>query len=306
MIVFVTGGTGFVGREIVRELNRAGHKLRLLVRDRKSPAAQEMVWRHAAELREGNVLDPASLPGALQGADAVIHLVGIISEVGEQTFERAHTRATQNMVGAAKATGVRRFLHMSALGTRAHAPSRYHQTKWAAEQIVSHSALNWTIFRPSVIYGPEDAFVNLFARLAKFSPILPVMGDGRAVLQPVAVEDVARCYVGALGEPRSIRKTFDVCGPDKLTMPQILRAILAATHRKSLIVRVPIRLARVLAASLEFVYPRLLRKAPPLNRDQLLMLQEDNVGEPRRTVEMFGLRQNFFADGIARYLKRDS
>jgi NADH dehydrogenase len=289
MIVFVTGGTGFVGREIVRELNRAGHKLRLLVRHRKSPAAQEMVWRHAAELREGNVLDPASLPGALQGADAVIHLVGIISEVGEQTFENAHRRATQNMVGAAKATGVRRFLQMSALGTRAHAPSRYHQTKWAAEQIVGRSALDWTIFRPSVIYGPEDAFVNLFARLAFADPA--GHGRGRAVLQPVAVEDVARCFVGALGEPRSIGKTFDVCGPDKLTMPQILRAILAATHRKRLIVRVPIRLARVLAASLEFVYPRLLRKGPPLNRDQLLMLQEDNAGEPRRTVEMFGLRR---------------
>ncbi len=306
MIVFVTGGTGFVGREIVRELNRAGHKLRLLVRNRKSPTAQEMVWRHAAGLREGNVLDPASLPGALQGADAVIHLVGIISEVGEQTFENAHRRATQNVVGAAKATGVRRFLQMSALGTRAHAPSRYHQTKWAAEQIVSRSALDWTIFRPSVIYGPEDAFVNLFARLASFSPILPVMGDGRAVLQPVAVEDVARCFVGALGEPRSIRETFDVCGPDKLTMPEILRAILAATGRKRLIVRVPIKLARVLAAFLELVYPRLLGKAPPLNRDQLLMLQEDNVGEPRRTVEMFGLRQNSFAQGIARYLKRDA
>ncbi len=89
-------------------------------------------------------------------------------------------------------------------------------------------------------------------------------------------------------------------------MPQILHAILAATHRKRLIVRVPIRLARVLAASLEFVYPRLLRKAPPLNRDQLLMLQEDNMGEPRRTVEMFGLRQNSFADGIARYLRREA
>ena len=306
MKVLVTGGTGFVGREIVRELHAAGYAVRLLVRNRRSPEAQEMASRYAAELRDGNVLDAASLPGPLQGADAVIHLVGIISEVGDQTFENVHTRATQNIVGASLATGVRRFLHMSALGTRANALSRYHQTKWASEQAMTHSVLDWTIFRPSVIYGPEDAFVNLFARLAKFSPILPVMGEGRAVLQPVAVEDVARCFVGALGEPRSIRETFDLCGPDELTMPQILRAILAATHRRRLIVRVPINLARGLAASLEFVYPRLLRKAPPLNRDQLLMLQEDNVGEPRRTAEMFGLRQNPFVEGIARYLKRDA
>lgn len=305
MKVLVTGGTGFVGREIVRELHGAGHKPRLLVRNRASPAVGEITERYAAELREGNVLDAASLLAAMQGADAVIHLVGIISEVGEQTFENVHTRATQNLVRAAQVAGLRRFLHMSALGTRPNAASRYHQTKWAAEQAVSNSALDWTIFRPSVIYGPQDAFVNLFARLAKSSPILPVMGNGRAVLQPVAVEDVACCFTGALGEPRSIRESYDVCGPDKLTMPEILRTILAATGRKRLIVRVPIELARVLAACLEFVYPRLLGKAPPLNRDQLLMLQEDNVGEPRWTVEMFGLRQNSFAEGIARYLKRD-
>ena len=259
--------------------------------------------RYGVELREGNVLDAASLLAAMQGADAVIHLVGIISEIGEQTFENVHTRATQNMVRAAQVAGVLRFLHMSALGTRLNAASRYHQTKWAAEQAVSNSTLDWTIFRPSVIYGPQDGFVNLFARLAKSSPILPVMGAGRALLQPVAVEDVARCFARALGEPRSIRETFDVCGPDRLTMPQILGAILAATGRKRLIVRVPIELAKVLAASLEFVYPRLLGKAPPLNRDQLIMLQEDNVGEPRWTVEMFGMRQNSFAKGIARYLK---
>jgi uncharacterized protein YbjT (DUF2867 family) len=304
--VLVTGGTGFVGREIVRELHGAGHSLRLLVRNQNAPAAQVIASRYAAELREGNVLDADLLPRVTQGAGAVIHLVGIISEVGDQTFENLHVRATQNMVHAAHVAGVRRFLQMSALGTRPNAASRYHQTKWTAEQSVSQSGLDWTIFRPSLIYGPHDRFVNLFARMAKFSPVLPVMGEGRAVFQPVAVEDVARRFAGALTEPASIRETFDVCGPDKLTMPEILRAILAATGRRRLIVRVPIKLANVLAAFLEFGFPLLLNKAPPLNRDQLLMLQEDNVGKPGRTAEIFGLRQNSFADGIARYVKRDA
>jgi uncharacterized protein YbjT (DUF2867 family) len=306
MKVLITGGTGFVGREIVRELHGAGHSLRLLVRNRNASAAQEFASQYGAELREGNVLDADLLTRVMRGADAVIHLVGIISEVGDQTFENLHARATQNMVHAAHVAGVRRFLHMSALGTRPNAASRYHQTKWTAEQSVSQSALNWTIFRPSLIYGPHDRFVNLFARLAKFSPVLPVMGDGRAVFQPVAVGDVARCFAGALTEPGLIRETFDVCGPDKLTMPEILRAILAATGRRRLIVRVPIKLAHVLAAFLEFGFPLLLKKAPPLNRDQLLMLQENNVGKPGRTAEIFGLRQVSFADGIARYLKRDA
>ena len=306
MIVLVTGGTGFVGQELARELHGAGHNLRLLVRQRNSPAAQETAARFAAELRDGNVLDAASLPGALQGADAVIHLVGIISEAGEQTFENVHARATENMIASARRAGVKRFLHMSALGTRPNAASRYHQTKWAAEQAISQSGLDWTIFRPSVIYGPHDAFVNLFARLARFSPVLPVLGDGRALLQPVAVEDVARCFARALIEPGSIRETFDVCGPDKLTLPEILRAILAATGRKRWIARVPTPQARALAAFLEFFFPLLLRKAPPLNRDQLVMLQENNVGEPGWAVELFGLRQNSFAEGIARYLKRET
>ena len=306
MIVLVTGGTGFVGREIVHELHAAGHDLRLLVRHRMSPAAQEIASRYAAEVREGNVRDAASLPGALDGADAVIHRVGIISEVGGQTFENVHTRGTENMIASARRAGVKRFLHMSALGTRPNAVSRYHQTKWAAEQSVSQSELDWTIFRPSLIYGPQDHFVNWFARLAESSPVLPVMGEGRALFQPVAVQDVARCFARALSEPASVRETFDVCGPDKLTLPEMLRAILAATGRKRLIARVPIQQARAVAAFLEFFFPRVLRKAPPLNRDQLVMLQENNVGEPGWAVEMFGLRQNSFTEGIARYLKRQT
>jgi uncharacterized protein YbjT (DUF2867 family) len=305
MKVLVTGGTGFVGREILQQLHDAGHQIRLLVRQGNSPAALEMATRYQAEIREANILDAASLPQVVSGTDAVIHLLGIISECHTQTFENIHTRATQNIVGATVAAGVRRFIHMSALGTRPNAVSRYHQTKWAAEQAVNQSALDWTIFRPSLIYGPQDHFVNLFANLAKYSPVLPVIGRGRAVLQPVMVEDVAKCFVGALDKPQSIRHIFDVGGPERLTLPQILRLILATTGRKRLILHVPIQLARLLARLLEFIYPEVLGKAPPLNRDQLLMLQEDNVGEEWLATGLFKLRSLSFAEGIERYLNPD-
>ncbi len=302
MTVLVTGATGFVGQEVLRELRRAGHAVRFLARHVESSFVRELARRSNASAFEGNVLRAESLDTAMAGVDAVIHLVGIISEIGEQTFENIHVWATQNVVNAAKRAGVRRFVQMSALGTRLNAASRYHQTKWAAEEIVRASGLDWTIFRPSLVFGPGDHFVNLFAKLARFSPMLPVMGGGRARLQPVAVEEVAVCFVKALTEPRSIGKAFDLCGLDQLTMPEILRAILAATGRRRWIVRIPLPLAKLQARCLEVLYPAILRRAPPLNRDQLIMLEEDNLGDPRSAMELFALKATRFSEGLARWL----
>lgn len=300
----LTGATGFVGQEVLRQLCAAGHTVRIVVRNPCSRTAGTLAARVGAEVCAGDLLNATSLPSALAGVEAVIHLVGIISEVGQQTFENVHTRATRNVVAAAQQAGVRRFVQMSALGTRPHAAARYHQTKWAAEEIVRASGLDWTIFRPSLIYGPRDHFVNLFARMAKFSPVLPVVGHGRSLMQPVAVEAVGRCFVGALHEPKSIGQTYDLCGSERLTMAEILQVILDASGHKRWIVQVPLGMARVQAAFLEALYPTLLRRAPPFNRDQLLMLQEDNVGDPRPAAELFGLKQTPFREGVANCLRR--
>jgi uncharacterized protein YbjT (DUF2867 family) len=306
MKVLVTGATGFVGREIVRQLRAAGHAIRILARSPRSPRVQEAVSRWQAEVHPGDVLEPATLEVALKGMDAVIHLVGIISEAGESTFENAHTGGTRNMVAAAQQSGVRRFVHMSALGTRPNAASRYHQTKWAAEELVRHSGLEFTIFRPSLIYGPQDQFINLFARMIRLSPVVLLLGNPRTRFQPVPVETVAAAFAVSLGEPKSVGQTYDLCGPEALTLAEIVDEIQTVLGKRRLKLRVPLDLARCQAACMELVFPYLLRKPPPLNRDQLLMLQEDNVGNAQPANQLFRLQPWSLREGIMRYLKLQS
>lgn len=305
MKVFITGATGFVGREIVQKLHSARHEIHFLTRSHNSASALAVEWGFEGQNHIGNILDADFLKEAVKGMDAVIHLVGIISEAGKNTFENIHTEGTQNIVAAAKQAGVKRFVQMSALGTRPNAIARYHRSKWAAEEIVRGSELDYTIFRPSIIYGPCDGFVNLFAKMSRYSPVLPIIGSGRSKMQPAPVADVAACFVGALTEPKSIGQTYDLCGGEVLTFEEVLDAILDVTGRMRLKIHVPLALARFQATILEFIFPKLLGKPPPLNRDQLLMLAEDNVGNPELANALFGLKPIPFKRGIAKYLCRN-
>jgi uncharacterized protein YbjT (DUF2867 family) len=301
--VLVTGGTGFVGREIVRQLRVTGHRIHLLARHPDSRTTRELAEQCGCKVRPGNVLDATSLRGVCAGIDGVIHLVGIISEFGGQTFENVHVRGTQNIVFAAQDGNVLRFIQMSALGTRPEAPARYHQTKWAAEERARRSGLGWTVFRPSIIYGPGDRFVNLFAKLARLSPVMPVMGRGESKLQPVSVKVVAAAFVKSLTDSAAVGEIYDLCGPDILTLNQVMDQILEVTGRTRPKLHLPLALARSQASFAEFIFPRLFRRAPPLNRDQLRMLEEDNVGNGEPANQRFGLKHRPFREGIAEYLK---
>lgn len=295
-MIVITGATGFVGEEVVRQARADGHAVRAIVRD--VAQAETFRQRHSVELFHGNVLHAPSLEGAMDGAKCVIHLVGIINEWQENTFERAHTQATINVVDAAKKAGVKRYLHMSALGTRPGAHSRYHQTKWAAEEAVRKSGLAWTIFRPSLIYGAHDISINVMAKMVRLSPFVPVLGNGYSKIQPVSVENVAKAFVAAIKNDATIGKVYDLCGPDAFTWNELydkLQTVLG-THKPKL--HLPLPIARLQAAMFEKLMPN-----PPFNRDQVIMAQEDNVGDQQPADREFMLEKETFEEGIARYLR---
>ncbi len=333
MKVLLTGTTGFVGSEILRLLIAKGHTVRTIVRDPKQ--CDLIRERDHVDTFHGNILHAPSLLGCMEGIEAVIHLVGVIAEVGENTYDRVHRIGTQNLIAEAKKSKVKRFIHMSALGTRPHARSQYHQSKWAGEEAVRNSGLDWTVFRPSIIYGPQDGFVNLFAKMTKFPSrlfTLPLMEGGFSHLQPIPVTDVAQCFVDALTKPESMKKIYDLCGPTPLRLREIIKTIVEVLgdeikeiqsplkcclgdwsnlllpfpilfftiflQPKVLFVPVPYEAAVIVAWLMET-----LMSKPLLNRDQLLMLEEDNVGDPSEAIKDFGIHPPDFRSGIVTYLK---
>jgi NADH dehydrogenase len=291
----ITGATGFVGRALVQQARAEGYAVRAVVRQPRRAQALAEAW--GCELFHGNVLYGPALAGAFAGVQCVIHLVGIIQERQENTFDRAHRQATENVIAEARAAGVKRLIHMSALGSRPQARSRYHQTKWAAEEAVRKSGLAWTIFRPSLIYGSGNQSLAVLARLARWLPVVPVLGDGESKIQPVAVDVVARAFLAAVRLEVSVGKTYDLCGPTALTWNQLYDLLLAAQGLRKPKLHMAWPLARALAAVLETVWP-----AGPLTRDQLIMLQEDNVGDPRPAEQDLLLEQEDLARALARGL----
>jgi NADH dehydrogenase len=297
MKVFVTGGTGFVGREVIRQLLAAGHEPVCLVR----PGSEDKLPGGAGlSGRPGDVTDPASLEGALQGCQAVIHLVGIIREFAERgvTFDRLHRQATANLVAAAEAQQIRRFVHMSSNGACENAATGYTRSKWQAEQILRGSDLCWTIFRPSVIFGAEDDFCNRLAELIRRLPVVPVVGNGRYRIAPVAVEDVAAGFVAALRTRASEGRIYPVCGRDSFSYNELLdligRALGRSRVRKS---HHPLFLVKPVVACLQNL------PGFPLTSDQLTMLMAGNVCDPQSWIEDFGIEPRPFAETIVRQLQ---
>lgn len=294
-MIAVTGATGYVGRAIVKQALTEGYRVRAIVRD---PAHAQSLARDGVELFHGNVLYAPSLEGAMTGVKCVIHLVGIINEWKENTFERVHTQATINVGDAAKKSGVKRYIHMSALGVRPNARSRYHQTKWAAEEYVRKSGLAWTIFRPSIIYGADDISTTVLAKIVRRAPVIPVIGNGQSKIQPVSIEAVAKCFVVAIKLDSTVQKTYDLCGPEAFTWNELYDKLAGVYGLRKPKLHLPLPVARLQGALLEKLSPK-----PPFNREQVIMAQEDNIGDPRPAEREFLLTQESFEQGIARYLK---
>jgi len=301
MKVLVTGGTGFVGTHLVNRLLQRGHQVAALTRD---PRRTVNRYNRAVEAVSGNVVDREALAAAAAGRDALIHLVGIIHETKDQTFDRLHREATVNAVAAASGAGVGRYLHMSALGSSEDAPSEYGRTKAAGEKAVQASGLRWTIFRPSIIFGVGDGFVSLLASIVRGNPgFIPVIGPGTTRFQPVAVEDVTRVFADALERGDAQGKTYEVGGPEVFTLDQIYREIAAAVGKPGKrLIHFPRWYGRLLAAGFESLARRGVFEHPPLTRDQLKSLQRDNVGDVEATVAAFPGEWKRFRPGIRAYL----
>ncbi len=292
MKVFLTGGTGFVGSEVLRQLVATGHVVRALVRagsEAKLTAAENV------EVHLGDVTDAASLVGALEGCDAVIHLVGIIREFPGRgvTFKKIHIEGTANVLEACKEQGVYRYLHMSSNGTRERSNTVYHRTKWQAEELVRDSALDWTLFRPSIIFGPGSEFVGMLAELIRRIPVVPVIGDGRYRMQPVALEQVAASFVKALEMSETISTAYHLGGGENYSYDEILDLTAQAMGKEKVV-----KLHQPL-----FVIKPMIRMMQgcehfPISSDQLKMLIEGNVCDPGEWAEVFDLKPTSYAEGI--------
>ncbi len=301
MKVLVTGGTGFVGTHLVNRLLHRGHAVAVLARDSRKTRNR---YNRPVETIPGDVLDPSTLFPAAAGRDAVVHLVGVIFEKGAQTFDRMHREAAENAVAAASAAGVSRYLHMSAMGSSEDSPSEYGRTKAAGEKAVRASKLSWTIFRPSVVFGLGDGFVSLLASLVAGNPgFVPVIGPGTTRFQPVAVEDVARVFADALEKPETSRRSFEIGGPDTLSLNDIYREIAAAVGKpRKPLVHFPVWYGRILASAFETLARAGVLKDPPLTRDQLRSLERDNAADLSETIAVFGGDWKRFRPGIRAYL----
>jgi NADH dehydrogenase len=283
MKILLTGGTGYVGEALREKLRLQGHDVRLLVR---RESAHRLPAGTGYDVVLGDVLDSHACMRAVDGCEAVVHLVGIIREFPNDgiTYVAMHTEATFNMVDAATRMGLERFVHMSALGARADAPSRYHTTKFEAESIVKNSNQRWTVFRPSVIFSPGSEFIRQLVDLVQ-RPVVPIVGGGKALLQPVSLENLTDAMARSLSMPETQGCSYDVGGPDRARFIDILERI--AKHYKIH--------PNTMKISPAFMKPvvRLMQRFEsfPLTLDQLEMLLEDNVCDTDAFTSAFGIKE---------------
>ena len=271
-LVTVFGGSGFLGRHLVKRLAQSGARVRVAVRDAEGANFLKPMGDVGQIVpMQANVRDDASVARAVEGADAVVNLVAILYQSGRQRFAAVHVQGARRAAKAAADAGAGRFIQVSAIGADAHSPAEYARTKAAGEAAVREAFAQATIVRPSILFGPEDAFFNRFAALARLSPALPLVGGGGTRFQPIYVGDVAEAIMRILDDPETKGKTFELGGPRVYTWRELMELVLKEVGRKCLLLPLPFPLLMVEAMFLE------LLPVPPLTRDQVNLLKRDNV-----------------------------
>jgi uncharacterized protein YbjT (DUF2867 family) len=270
-IAAVFGGSGFLGRYIVRRLAAAGYRVRIAVRDPFGAAFLKLCGDPGQiEPFAASVLDPAAVARAVAGASVAINLVGILAEKRAGDFRRVHAVGAENVAKAAASAGVSRLIQVSAIGAAPDSPSLYARSKAEGEAAVRAAFPAATILRPSLVFGPEDRFFNRFGAMAALLPVMPVIAGGSR-FQPVYVGDVATAVMAALARPDAAGKIYELGGPEIFTFRELLAWILRVTQRRRLLLPVPMAAAWLQAVVMEHL------PGKPLTRDQLKLLARDNV-----------------------------
>ncbi|MBL0921490.1 MAG: NAD(P)H-binding protein [Phycisphaerales bacterium] len=309
----ITGASGFVGRHVCRLAVERGWKVRALVRD--LDGALPHLPRSGVQMLVGDIGDRGAVRALVEGAEAAVHLVGIRREMKPGGFRRLHVDATRRVVEACLDSGVRRYVHMSALGTRPFGASAYHKTKWEAERIVRRSALDWTIFRPSLIHGPDGEFMKMakgwvtqkappFLFLPYFVRVIPGIPCPKwetPRLSPVSVDDVASAFVGALDNASTIGEVYPLVGPEAMTWPDMLRTVRDGVPGANVSLQplgIPQDAAWLKAKTAELLGVGSLL---PFGTSEAIMAAEDNVASPAKAEADLGLHPRAFEPALRAY-----
>ena len=302
MTILVTGAAGYLGNQTVKKLVAQGRPVRALVRKRTKAALRLADVAGQIDIVEGDVTRPESLTPAMRDVSAVIHYVAIAMEKGGQTYESVNYRGTVNVLNAAEAAGVKRFINMSQNGASSALPYRFLASKGRAQEAVAASDMAWTALRPSAIFGPQDEFFNTFARLLKITPLVfPLIGGGKAEFQPVSVHDVVEAVVRCLDDESTIGAELALGGPEVLTLGEIERRIMAALGARRLLVPVSVALLRPLVVLMQALLP-----GSPVSTSLLDLLAVPNTVPENALVSRFGMTPIPFAGEHIRYLNDNS
>ena len=280
MLVLVTGATGFVGRHLVPELQAHHHLVRCLVH---TPGRERLFPDRSVEIHYGSVSDPSALAGAFYDVDVVIHLVGIIRQSRRATFDQINRQGVANVVAAAKESRVKHFIQVSAIGATNSATYPYLYSKWRGEQEVVNSGVPYTVFQSSIMFGEGDEFLNNLAGVIRAALVVPIIGSGRNRLQPMAVEDVARCLALAVDREDLKGKTVEIGGPEQLSYNDIVSVVARTLNKRRLHIHVPMWAMYPPTAVMQRLLPR-----SPVTTDMLRMLAIRNVAEPGVVESTFG------------------
>ncbi|MGI9140868.1 MAG: complex I NDUFA9 subunit family protein [Gemmatimonadaceae bacterium] len=295
--MLVTGAAGLVGVHTCRELVRRGWKVRALVRDGAKGASR--LGEQKLELRVGDIRDERALAASLEGASAVVHLAAIAIETGKDSYESTNTDATATLLRLAASAGATRFIHMSQNGASSASPYDFLRSKGLAEDAVRASGLKWTVLKPSVIFGPQDAFINVLARMIRLSPLVfPIPGGGRARFQPIAVRDVASAIGVALDRDDTIGSAYGLGGPAPLSLREMTERILVAMRTQRMLLPVSVAVLRPLVALMQKIVPR-----PPVTTGLLDLLSIDNTVPENEIQRTFGIEPIPFAPEEIGYVR---